>query len=52
MNEPREVWVEIDTSSPEAQAEAKRAAERFKVAHQASLEHLERIRRERERWWW
>lgn len=55
MPEPRETWVEIDTSSPEAQAEAARVRELFKVQHAANMAHLAEVQRKRreaaERWW-
>jgi hypothetical protein len=38
-------------ATPEEMAEARRNRERFKVQHAEAMAHLERIRRERERWW-
>jgi multicomponent K+:H+ antiporter subunit E len=49
------VVVPLDLASPEAQAEAKRNQERFKVQHAANLQHLAEVQRKRreaaERWW-
>jgi hypothetical protein len=41
----------IQEATPEEIAEARRNREKFKRAHAENMAHLERIRRERERWW-
>ena len=51
VTEPRETWVEIDLTSPEAQAAAKVAQAEWRRKHQEAMYALE-LKRRSERLWY